>query len=116
VRHAFDAPATVRLGAVREFDNAEHTFFAEVSETAPLDRARVRLYDGTHLTLPGRREGPAAWWTWHVTCVRDSRGRDLEALRRSATELELDLPWRVARVAYLELRGDRYVPLTAWSV
>src|SRR5262245_9151246 len=30
VRHAFPAPIEVRLGAVREFDNAEHTFYVEV--------------------------------------------------------------------------------------
>src|SRR5262245_48057700 len=116
VRHAFDAPVTVRLGAVAEFDNAEHTLYVRVEETAPLDRARVRLYDGTHLPLPRREAGGDSWWTWHVTCVRDSRGRDRAALSRAAAELRLDLPWRVERVAYLELRGDRYVPLEEWSV
>src|SRR3954447_18432284 len=51
VRHAFDAPVTVRLGAVGEFGNAEHTFYLRVEVTDALDRARVRLYDGTHLAL-----------------------------------------------------------------
>lgn len=69
-----------------------------------------------HLALPRREAGGDAWWTWHVTCVRDVRGRDLAALRREAAALRLDLPWRVERVAYLELRGDRYVPLEEWSV
>ena len=69
-----------------------------------------------HLALPRREAGGDAWWTWHVTCVRDARGRDLAALRREAAALRLDLPWRVERVAYLELRGDRYVPLEEWSV
>jgi len=71
-----------------------------------------RLYDGTHLELPGRPD-----WTWHVTCVRNSRSRpDLEALRRAATELDLDAAWPIDTIAYLELRGDRYEALATWQV
>jgi 2'-5' RNA ligase len=116
VRHAFDRPVAVRLGAVDQFDSAEGTFYVQVQATAPLDRARERLYDGTRLLLPRRPSGPDGWWKWHVTCVRDSRGRDLAALRRAAAGLRLELPWVVERVAYLELRGERYLPLREWSV
>jgi hypothetical protein len=76
VRHAFDAPVTVHLGGVAEFDNTEHTFYLRVEETDALDRARARLYDGTHLALPRREAAPDAWWTWHVTCrARRARAR-----------------------------------------
>ncbi len=111
VRHAFDRPVAVRLGSVHEFGNADYTFYVEVLETAPLDEARARLYDGTFLDLPGRRD-----WTWHVTCVRYGSRRDLEDLRRLVTELTIDAVWQVDTVAYLELRGDRYEPLAEWHV
>ena len=58
VRHAFDRPISVRLGSVHEFGNADQTFYVEVLETAALDAARARLYDGTHLELPRRPTGP----------------------------------------------------------
>lgn len=111
VRHAFDRPVTVRLGSVREFGNKDHTFYVEVLDTAPLDDARARLYDGTFLELPGRPD-----WTWHVTCVRYGNRRDLDELRRLATELEIDAPWQVDTIAYLELRGDRYETVAEWNV
>lgn len=111
VRHAFAAPVAVRLGGVREFANRELTLYVEVRETATLDAARARLYDGTHLALPGRPD-----WTWHVTCVRSTRGRDPAALRDAARELAFDAPWRLETVAYLELRGDRYEPLAEWRI
>jgi len=101
----------VRLGPVRRFDDDEGTFYVAVRETAALDRARRRLYDRSHVALPGRPT-----WTWHVTCVRDSRGRDLDALRRAAEALDVDLPWRIERMGRLELRGDRYEPLATWRV
>jgi 2'-5' RNA ligase len=113
VRHAFAEPVTVRLGGVGEFHNEENTFYVHVREASGLDRARVLLYDGAHLALPQRR---GLDWTWHVTCVRDSRGRDREILRRVASELEAEEPWRIDRVAHLELRGERYEPLAEWSV
>lgn len=111
VRHAFERPVIVRLGGVREFNNADHTFYVEVQDTAALDVARHRLYDGQYVILPR-----PAHWTWHVTCVRDSRGRDLDELRRAAAELRLDAPWRVTKIAHLELHDDRYEPLAEWLV
>jgi len=111
VRHAFDRPICVRLGAVHEFDNPDRTFYVEVQETAGLDAARARLYDGTHLQLPGRAD-----WSWHVTCVRYGRMCDLDRLRRAAAELTLGIAWDIDTVAYLELRGGVYRPLATWRV
>lgn len=111
VRYAFDRPVEVRLGSVHRFENGEGTFYVDVQESAELDRARERLFDGTHVELTGRRT-----WTWHVTCVRDSRERDLDALSRAADELRLDMPWRIDRVAHLELRQGRYEPLAIWEL
>jgi len=110
VRHAFDRPVAVRLGGVHEFGNADRTLYVSVEETAALDAARARLYDGTHLELPGRVS-----WTWHVTCVRYGRKGDPDALRRAA-ELTLDTLWQIDTVAYLELRGDRYEPVAEWHL
>jgi hypothetical protein len=111
VRHAFATPVTVKLGAVREFDNEEHTFYVAVEQTAALDEARCRLYDGEHLMLA--RGGT---WTWHVTCVHASVERNRDALREAARELRLGLPWRIDTVAYLELRGDVYESVATWRV
>jgi 2'-5' RNA ligase len=111
VRHAFAERVTVRLGGVRQFDNGEHTFYVEVLDTARLDAARRRLYDGTYAPLP-----PLCEWTWHVTCVRNANGRDLTALRRAAAGLRLDTEWTVDTVGYLELRGDTYEPIAQWRV
>lgn len=111
VRHAFARPVTVKLGTVREFDNAEHTFYVAVEQAAALDEARCRLYDGTHLALA--RGGT---WTWHVTCVRASRGRERRALREAAQALRIAVPWRVDTVAYLELRGEVYEAVATWRV
>ena len=111
VRHAFDRPVAVKLGSVHEFGNKDHTFYVEVLDTADLDAARARLYDGAFLDLPGRPE-----WTWHVTCVRYGIRRDLDELRRLVTELEINATWQVDTIAYLELRGDRYEPLAEWRV
>jgi hypothetical protein len=111
VRHAFDRPVSVRLGSVHEFGNPDHTFYVDVLDTAGLDAARVRLYDGTYRALPRRPD-----WTWHVTCVRYGRDRDLDALRRAAAELNLDMPWQIERVAYLELREDHYESVAEWDV
>ena len=111
VRHAFREPVAVRLGGVQEFDNEEHTLYVRVQDTTSLNAARQRLYDGQYCAFPPLRE-----WTWHVTCVRDSRNRDLKALRQSAADLTLDITWRVDTVAYMELQGSAYVPLALWSV
>ncbi len=110
VRRAFAQEVTVRLGGVHEFGNADGTFYVEVLDTAPLDAARERLYDGAHLALPRRPD-----WTWHVTCVRYGRGRDMEALRAAAQELTLDGPWRIDTVLYLELRGGVYETVARWT-
>lgn len=113
VRHAFATPVTVRLGPVKEFPNSDGTFFVDVRDTDGLDEARRRLYDDTHLALTKR-----APWTWHVTCVRYPHDHlpDVPALRAAKPELDFDLPWRIDRVAHLELRGDRYEPLAEWDV
>jgi hypothetical protein len=111
VRHAFADAVQVTLGRIREFENEEETFYVEVLDTNGLNRARKRLYDGTFLELPSRAE-----WTWHVTCVRDSRGRDKDALRLAAAELPPSMTWTIDTVAYMELRGDCYEPLAMYEV
>jgi hypothetical protein len=111
VIHAFRRPVRVRLGAVEEFDNEQHTFYVAVSDSAELDAARRRLYDGRYVALAGFRE-----WTWHVTCVRESIGRDLLPLRAAARDLSLHSDWHIDTVACLELQDARYVALAEWSV
>lgn len=111
VRHAFASSVTVRLGEVHEFDNDQRTFYVEILDTAGLDEARDRLYDGTHVALPGDRA-----WTWHVTCVRESRGQDPGPIREAAQTLALNEPWRVDRIEYMELRVGRYESLASWQV
>jgi hypothetical protein len=103
VRHAFSRGVVVWLGAVDLLNNDDRTLYIALEQTGKLDEARRRLYDGKHLALAGFAE-----WTWHVTCVRRSRGREIEPLRRSARVLEQLGPWRVAQIDYMELRGDRY--------
>jgi hypothetical protein len=112
VRHAFEAPVIVRLGGVKQGDNDQETLFVEVSETEGLEAALRRLYDGSHVEMPALNGG----WKWHVTCVRDTRERDLEALWRAAEALSLGCEWRLGRVSYLELRGERYEGLASWQV
>jgi len=115
VRHAFDRPVMVELGGIRTFDNRDRTFYVEVTATADLDAARTRLYDGTYLTMPGDPE-----FTWHVTCVRRSRGRDIDALRVAADGLASAIGraprWMIDTVAWLELRDGVYQPLATWKV
>ncbi len=111
VRHAFPSAVCVDLGPVREFDNDQHTFYVEVHQSDGLDAARERLYDGSFVALP-----PLDHFTWHVTCVRDSRGRDLGELRAAASSLCLPPEWRVEQVSYMQLRGDHYVHLAAWTL
>jgi len=114
VRHAFNRPIEVRLGGVREFDNPDGTFYVEVLDAEALDAARERLYDGRFLAIERR----PAWWPWHITCVRyaTGRGRDLDALRRSARDLQLDAPWQIRRIEHLQLGSGRYHPLADWDV
>lgn len=111
VRHAFDRPVSVRLGGVHQFGNRDQTLYVEVLETADLDAARTRLYDGAYLQLPSRDD-----WTWHVTCVRYGKNGDLAALKQAAEGLQLDAVWQIDTVAYLELRGDRYETVAEWRV
>ncbi len=112
VRHAFPGPIPVRLGGVREFDNVDRTFFIEVHDTDCLDEARERLFDGTIIDLPGRDRH----WTWHVTCVRKSIGRNVAQLREAAGSLALDTDWEIDTIACLELRGNRYDEIHAWNL
>ncbi|HWC28462.1 MAG TPA: 2'-5' RNA ligase family protein [Dehalococcoidia bacterium] len=111
VRHAFQAPIEVCLGSMKLADNDQGTLFVEVLTTEDLDAALTRLYDAKHLRMPEMNH-----WRWHVTCVRETRGRDLDALWRAAAELQLNRPWRVDRVSYLQLAGDRYEEIAAWDV
>lgn len=111
VRHAFPAAVPVALGGVHEFNGEQGTFYVQLLEAAGLDDARSRLYDGSHLDM-----GPAREWTWHITCVRDSSGRDLESLRATAAQLHPGEAWLVNRVACLELRGERYEPVATWDL
>jgi hypothetical protein len=107
VHHAFAAPVAVEFGAIREFENEEHTFYLPLVGAEALDRARTRLYDCRHVDLGGLSQA----WTWHVTCVRDSRCRDLDLLRRAAASLVTPRTWAIDLVQLLELSGDRYEPI-----
>jgi 2'-5' RNA ligase len=111
VRHAFPTPISVRLGKVCEFKNDQHTFYVEVAGTEALEESRKALYDGAHVAFP-----TADGWTWHITCVRDSRDRDLDALREATKTLDLPYSWRVEKVAYLQLNGERYEELASWHL
>jgi hypothetical protein len=111
VQHAFKEPVSVRLGCVKQGDNDQATLYVEVRQADALDSALQRLYDGTHVKLPS-----VDHWRWHVTCVRDTRGRDMDSLWAAARKLELDCAWRVDKVSYLELNGDRYDELACWRV
>ena len=111
VNHAFSEPVTVRLCPVKQGDNDQGTLYVEVREAEALDAALQRLYDGTYVAMP-----TVDHWRWHVTCVRDTRERDLEALWAAARQLDLDCAWRIEKVSYLELRGNRYEELACWRV
>jgi hypothetical protein len=115
VRHAFPAPVTVTLGSVHEFTNRDGTFYIDVKDTADLDAARTRLFDGTSLELPGPAD-----FTWHVTCVRYPDDAHRTSLRVAAEQLardvEADPTWTIDTIACLELRGDRYEPVRTWHL
>jgi len=112
VRHALPGPVSVRLGGVREFDNVDRTFYVEVRRADALTAVRERLFDGTFVELPGRDRH----WAWHVTCVRNSVGQDIDALRAHARELTIDADVVIDTVACLELRGDRYHEVQRWQL
>jgi len=111
VHHAFREPVSVALGRVRQFPSEQRTLYVEVTNADALDRARRRLYDGTHVQLPG-----AESWAWHVTCLRDLRGRDDDALVAAAGDLRVATDWRVELISFRELRGDTYEALARWHV
>jgi 2'-5' RNA ligase len=111
VRHAFPAPVTVQLGPVAVFDSRQATFYVQVREAEELDAARRRLYDGTHLAIEGFNE-----WTWHISCVRESLGRDLSVLREAARELHVEGPCAISTIALMELRGDTYADVARWTL
>ena len=104
VSHAFSEPIEVRLGQVQQGDNDQGTLFVEVIDQEALNQGLERLYDGRYVLFPEKRET----WRWHVTCVRDTRCRELDSLLRAARTLQLDQPWRFNTVALMELRGDQY--------
>jgi hypothetical protein len=112
VRHAFAGPVPVRLGAVFVLGHPEAPLAVSLHDTAQLDRARQRLFDGTHVQMGGRHE-----WPWHITCIRYGYKRDRdELLSAAATELALDAPWLINRISYLELRDSRYQPVAEWNL
>ena len=112
VRHAFPSPITVRLGAVFVLSHPEAPLVVSVHATENLDRARRRLFDGTHAPMGGREV-----WPWHITCVRYGAKRDREALLdRARTELALDDAWTIDALSYLELRDGRYEPVAVWGL
>ena len=112
VRHAFKAPVRVRLGPVFVLAHAEAPLAVSIHDTAELEMARQRLFDGTHIQMGGRHE-----WPWHITCIRYGHSRDREALLAlAADELALSEPWLIDRISYLELRNGRYEALADWSL
>jgi hypothetical protein len=112
VRHGFPQPVEVRLGPVFELAHREAPLAVSVLDTAELDAARVRLFDGTYTQMGGRDH-----WPWHITCIRYGYKRDRQALLAlAADELALDQPWTVATISYLELRNGRYQPLAEWRL
>ena len=111
VLHAFQEPVTVHLGCVKQGDNDQGTLYVEVSQASALDGALKRLYDGRYVEFP-----PVDHWRWHVTCVRDTRERDLDALWAAARELHIDCAWHIEKVSYMQLCGDRYEALACWQV
>lgn len=111
VRHAFPSAPTVRLTPVREFADAQGTFYVGIEEATGLDECRRRLYDGTFASLGDLKE-----WPWHITCVRDSRNRNVEGIRSAAATLDAGSEWRVRRIACLELRGEQYEPVETWEI
>jgi hypothetical protein len=112
VRHGFTQPVRVRLSSVFVLRHREAPLAVQVLETAELDQARRRLFDGTHVQMGGRAE-----WPWHITCVRYGHNRDRDALLAAASqELALDAEWLIDQVSYLELRNGHYEPVAEWSL
>jgi 2'-5' RNA ligase len=111
LRYAFPGPIDVDLGGFEVFDNAEETGYVAIETPEALDEARRRLYDATHLELPG-----AGAWRWHITCQRSTRGCADALLEQARAELADLERWRVDLVALLELAGDRYTSVAEWRL
>jgi hypothetical protein len=115
ILHAFAQPIFVRLGGIHEFTNRDGTFFVAVEQSDELDAARDRLYDGTHLTLPG---DPT--FTWHITCVRYPDDAHRDELRAAARDLDAAIAahpaWTIDTIAWLQLRHGIYQPITTWTI
>ena len=111
VRRAFPEPVSVDLDGFEVFDNAEETGYVAVGTPSPLDEARSRLYDGTHLELPG-----AGDWRWHITCQRSTRGLPASLLEQARRKLADLGSWPVELVALLELAGDEYRTVAEWRL
>jgi hypothetical protein len=115
ILHAFAQPISVRLGGLHEFTNRDGTFFVAVHQSDELDAARDRLYDGTHLTLPG---DPT--FTWHITCVRYPDDAHRDELRAAARDLDAAIAvhpvWTIDTIAWLQLRDGIYQPITTWTI
>ena len=112
VRRGFPAPVAVRLGPVFVLAHREAPLAVSILDTAALDDARRRLFDGAHVQMGGRAE-----WPWHITCIRYGAQRDRPALlAAAATELNLDMPWTIDRLSYLSLRDGRYEPVAEWEL
>jgi 2'-5' RNA ligase len=113
VRHALPEPVPIRLGRFGELGNRDCTLCLAVLDTAALDAARARLFDGTYVQFEGYRA-----WRWHVTCVRNGRLRDRAALLADAA-LALaveDEAWTLERVSLLERSPTRYEPIAEWPL
>jgi hypothetical protein len=112
VRHGFPGAVTVHLSGVFVLPHREAPLAVQVIQTAELDAARRRLFDGTYTQMGGRND-----WPWHITCVRYGHSRDRDALLAAAAqELALDEPWTITQVSYLELRDGRYEPVIEWDL
>jgi hypothetical protein len=112
VRHAFPKPVTVRLGGVAQLPNKDGTLVVEVLDTAELDVARQRLFDGTHAEMGGYRE-----WPWHITWVRYGVRRDSAALLALAADgLRCDAAWTIDTLSLMELRDGRYEPAAKFAL
>jgi 2'-5' RNA ligase len=112
VRRAFPQPIKVRLGGVGELPNRDRTLVVLIQDTAALDRARRRLFDGTHVEMGGYRE-----WPWHVTWIRYGVRCDCIAkLKLAEHALRFDEPWLIDTISLLELRDGRYVSVADWTL
>ncbi|HET6320122.1 MAG TPA: 2'-5' RNA ligase family protein [Chloroflexota bacterium] len=112
VRHAFPEPVRVRLGRVGELPNRDRTLVVLIQDTATLDAARKRLFDGRHIEMGGYRE-----WPWHVTWIRYGIKCDSAAkLALAEHALRFDQPWLIDTISLLELRDGCYASVADWAL